>query len=308
MSPRQDTAIRSFSDVPPADVRAVVNAYTAGWPFCRPIDEALLAHWRTQPEFQPQHVRLVYRAGRPAAMLHGQIAGDKVAHIHLLALTEGSVDEALALLAEFEAAARAAGAERIVGPSPAAATYYGGYVLGCEPYHPHWAVEGTEAFVRGGYYISQSDTLMACDLSAAPPAEAAPAGYEIAESVLPSEFGATAFGYHALSDGQKVAFCHARNYPLLKSPRGASVGQIGPVGTNASHRGRGLARVMTLLCLARLRELGAGEAILSTGLDNVPALKAYRRAGFRPLAGMTEWSKDPRVQYESEWPITNSKL
>jgi GNAT superfamily N-acetyltransferase len=289
---------RAFSEETSAEVIAVVNAYTAGWAYTRPIDGALLEHWRALAEFQPGNIRVAYRAGSPAAMLHGELRAGGTAFVHLLALggggsaAGGGKVEAQGLLEEFELAARSAGAKRIIGPSPAGALFYGGYVLGAEPYHPHWAVEGLEVYIRAGFRISQSDTLMVCDLSGGVAVDGPPEGYQIVPAEVAPEFGASVFGYHALHDGQPVAYCHARHYPLLLSPRGAAVGQIGPVRTNSSHRGKGLARVMTQMCVARLREMGAGEAILSTGLDNVPALRAYRRAGFRPCYGMTEWTKD----------------
>jgi GNAT superfamily N-acetyltransferase len=303
---------RTFSEGASADVIAVVNAYTAGWAYTRPIDGALLEHWRGLPEFQPGSILIAYRHGTPVAMLHGEIRAEGLAFVHLLAVAGGgkvagggnaaggakaeakteAKAEAQSLLEGFELSARSAGAKRIIGPSPAAAVFYGGYVLGAEPYHPHWAIESLEVYIRAGYHISQSDTLMVCDLAGEVAVDAAPEGYQVVPADVAPEFGASAFGYNGLYDGQRVAYCHARHYPLLMSPRGTAVGQIGPVGTNSSHRGKGLARVMTQMCVARLREMGAGEAILSTGLDNVPALRAYRRAGFRACYGMTEWTKD----------------
>ena len=69
------------------------------------------------------------------------------------------------------------------------------------------------------------------------------------------------------------------------------MGQIGHVGTDAEHRGKGLSRVMVQMCLMRLREWGASEALIATGLDNFPALRSYENAGFERRYNTNEWSK-----------------
>ena len=46
------------------------------------------------------------------------------------------------------------------------------------------------------------------------------------------------------------------------------------------------------LCLKRLQEWGAAEALIATGLDNYPALRSYERAGFVRRYNINEWSKD----------------
>jgi GNAT superfamily N-acetyltransferase len=84
-------------------------------------------------------------------------------------------------------------------------------VLGCEPYHPHWATTGTQLFVQAGFVISQAGTILA---------------------------------------------------------------QVGPVATEKVHRGKGLATALVQRCLSWMQAHGAGVALISTGLDNTPALRA----------------------------------
>ena len=54
---------------------------------------------------------------------------------------------------------------------------------------------------------------------------------------------------------------------------GKPTGQIGNVTTESEHRNRGLARIMVAMSLRRLAEMGGGEALIATGLDNEPALR-----------------------------------
>ena len=63
------------------------------------------------------------------------------------------------------------------------------------------------------------------------------------------------------------------------------------MGTDEAHRGKGLARVMTQMCLRTMQEWGGAEVLLSTGLNNVPALRAYERAGFERRHHACEWTK-----------------
>lgn len=91
--------------------------------------------------------------------------------------------------------------------------------------------------------------------------------------------------------GRQVSKCGARQYPKLLVADGRPIGQIGYVGTEEAHRGRGLATLMTAMCLKRLFRTGAGEVLISTGLDNPAALRAYEKAGFRRRHYVTEWTK-----------------
>lgn len=86
--------------------------------------------------------------------------------------------------------------------------------------------------------------------------------------------------FAATFDGREVATCTGRLFEELAAPGGGPVGQLGLVGTDEAHRGRRLARSLVELSLQRLREWGASECILATGLDNIPALRTYENAGF----------------------------
>jgi predicted GNAT family acetyltransferase len=60
--------------------------------------------------------------------------------------------------------------------------------------------------------------------------------------------------------------------------------QIGGVWTPPSLRGRGYGRAVVATSLLDARAGGVGKAVLFTGLDNLPARRAYVALGFRPLA------------------------
>src|SRR5574340_1203445 len=105
---------------------------------------------------------------------------------------------------------------------------------------------------------------------AAPPTPiaAAPAGYAIEQAPCDPEYQAWAFRLAALREGKEVATCGGRVYPELSARGGGPVGQIGPVGTDEPHRGKGLATALVTQALARLWEWGAAEVLISTGLEN----------------------------------------
>jgi ribosomal protein S18 acetylase RimI-like enzyme len=48
---------------------------------------------------------------------------------------------------------------------------------------------------------------------------------------------------------------------------------------------------MTTMCARDLRAMGASEALVTTSLENFPALRAYERAGFSRKHFLMEWSK-----------------
>ncbi len=288
-TPRIDLC--SFGPQTATDAVKAINTYIAGWPYVRKIDAALIDHWRTLPQYQPRRMRIAYRGGRPRAFLHGQEYEDKRFMIHLLALVPGAVEEAVRLLADAERRARALGLTALVGPNWRALIFYAGYVLGQEPFHPHWAAEATDAYVRAGFRLSYAGVLMVADLARRLPIERLPAGYQLEEIQRKPEFDAVPFGYGAVKDGVRASYCYGRFYPNLRSPSGGAVGQLGHVETEEAHRGKGLARVLCRLGLRRLRALGAAEALICTGLDNFPALRAYERVGFERRYNLNQWSK-----------------
>jgi len=288
---RTGLELRPFGPATEGDAVHLINAYTAGWPYCRPVGDELLAHWRTlRGSFQPENMLVAYRDGLPRAFLHGEAAG-KQHFAHLLAMAPGAVEEGVWLLGQAEVRARAAGVGRLCGPTCQSGRFYGGYLLGLEPYHPHWASDGTEAFVRAGFSISQSEVLMAADLSHGAAHAQVPLDYAIVEADADPEFEARPFRLAAVSGGREVATCGGRLYPHLRAPAGGVIGQLGPVRSEEAHRGRGLATALVKLALKHLCQWGASEALISTGLDNAPALRAYERAGFKRRHSLTEWSK-----------------
>jgi len=284
--------VKTFTSQTQADAVDIIHAYVHGWPYIRRLDSTLLDHWRTIPSFEPEHFWIAYRDGVPQACIHGTLAtGSPRGRVNLLALRPGALPEAVNLLRTLSDLAAQMKLTHLVGPSPASALFYGGYVMGSEPYHPHWAVEATEAYVRAGYYITEAEVTMVRDLSKPVAVDAAPAGYEIVAAPDAGEYRARSLGYLALHEGQEIAHCYARLYPQLIGPSGGPVGQVGDVGTDEPHRGNGLARVMTQMCLRDMQGWGGAEVLLSTGLSNVSALRAYERAGFERRHHACEWTK-----------------
>lgn len=291
-----ELTVRPFGDAVQLDAIRTINAYLANWPYARLVDESLITHWKGLPAFQPENFLIAYRSGVACACAHGELAEERrQMNVHLLAVMPGAVTDAVRLLQCLEEKARAKGLERLVGPHWAAAAFYGGYMLGREPYHPHWAIVGTEAYVRAGFFISLFGALMVRDLAREVVVDEAPAGYDIVEAMNCEEYDARAFGFLAHWQGERVAHCYARLYPHLQAARNGTVGQVGDVRTAEAHRGRGLARVMTQMCLARLKAWGATEVLIATRLDNAPALRAYERAGFERRHFIAEWSKQLSV-------------
>ncbi len=268
----------------------LVNGHLAGWPYSKPIDDALVDHWAPLPRFQPPHVWVAYRDGRPTAALHGEIL-EKLAATHMLAMRPGAAADGIWLLGEFEKAARAAGRPMMYGPYWGTTEFYAGYVMAAEPCVPSWDRDGVDAFIGAGYRPLINGVWMTRDLDAVAEIRPAPEGYEIVP-VPHHEFGARGFGYHALFAGAKAAHCMARYYPTLQAPRGGTVGQIGNVTTLEPHRGKGLAGIMVAMCLRDLRAMGAAEALIATSLDNPPALRCYERAGFKRRHHVAMWAKE----------------
>lgn len=273
-------------------IHRLINAHIAGWLYSRPLDDAALDRWETLGDaFQPAWMLLAMRGDEPRAFLHGEVMEAQL-NIHLLALAPGAVEDGEWLLGQAKARARAAGLQRMVGPCYRAGYFYGSYILGAEPYTPQWALDTTSAYIRAGLRISYPGVVMATALNRPLTTPALPDGYTLAEASCETEFNAHAFRYVALSGDEEAATCTARVYPGLIGTSGGPVGQLGFVGTHEAHRSRGLARLLCQHSLARLRDLGAAEAILGTGQQNYPALKAYESVGFQRRFMINEWAKD----------------
>lgn len=289
-----DTAYapRAFAPETTADALAVIAAYLDGWPYSRSVDAALLDHWRRlRDAYQPEQMLIAYRDGAPRAFAHGERQGAHL-HVHLLAVMPGAAAAGAWLLGELERRARAAGLARLRGPGARTGIFYAGYVCGLEPYHPHWAADGTAAFVRAGFHDSRPGVMLVMDLAAPLAPGEVPPGYAIAAIDAPPEFGARTLRYAALWQGEAAATAGARLYPALRAGNGGPVCQIGHVATREAHRGKGLARALVRRCLCDLRAWGATEALIATALDNTPALRAYAAVGFQQRYALQEWSKD----------------
>ncbi len=76
-------------------------------------------------------------------------------------------------------------------------------------------------------------------------------------------------------DGQIGAFCIAWPDPLT------GVGLFEPVGTHPDFQRKGLGKAVMLAALERLQRVGMRQAIVTTGEDNLPAIKLYESVGFR---------------------------
>ena len=284
--------IRTFDPGTENDIIKIVNAYTASWPYSRPVDASVLAYWRTMGDrFQPHHMLLAYHNGAPKAFLHGEWT-EEWFDVYLLAAMPGAVDEATQLLHAVEPMAKSAGSPRIDGPTHRAWRFYNGYALGHEPYHPHWERDATEAYVRSGWCLSYASVMMVADLSREVAISSFPKGYVLTETRADEEFSARVFRFAATYNDEEVASCLGRHFEKLAAPGGGSVGQLGFVGTDEAHRNRGLARRLVECSLKRLKEWGASECLLVTGLDNIPALRAYENAGFERRYSLNKWSKD----------------
>jgi len=283
--------IREFGPETEDDAVALINAHIAGWPYCRPIDEALLAHWKTLGLLlQPRHMLIAYTGDVPRAFLHGEVRREQ-GMIHLLALAPGALAEGMCLVREFEERAANAGRQTVMGPSWNAAIFYAGYILGREPCQPHWATDSSQVFVRMGYRIGTPAVLMAADLAQEIELEPLPEGYLLDEVPFPDEFDARPFCFIAWHEGEQAALCGARLYSHLSAPGSGLIGQVGHVSTQEAHRNKGLARILTKHCLHRLQAWGAVESLLATSLDNYPALAAYEHAGFQRRHLMPVWEK-----------------
>ena len=284
--------IEHLSNESKSDFIRVVNKSVSRWSYVRRIDEELLRHWQTSISYQPENILVLYEGGQSVAVLHGEIRKEGRAIVHLLATLPGEVEGAIRLLERFESRARENGSTGLIGPHHVTKKFYGGFILGAEPYHPHWAVEATEAYTSAGWMVNQTAVLMIRGLADAIDLEAHPGGYEVVEATPEDEYSADVFGFHASREGERAALCYARWYPHLFDPTGGSVGQIGNVRTEEGHRSRGLARTLVKRCLEKLQGFGASRVLIATGFDNAPALRAYERAGFQRRHFLFVWEKN----------------
>jgi ribosomal protein S18 acetylase RimI-like enzyme len=87
-------------------------------------------------------------------------------------------------------------------------------------------------------------------------------------------------------DEQIGAFCIVWIDPINK------VGLFEPVGTYPNFQRKGLGKAVMLEGLRRMQERGMKSAIVSTGEDNLPAIKLYESIGFRVVNKLGTYEKD----------------
>ena len=78
-----------------------------------------------------------------------------------------------------------------------------------------------------------------------------------------------------MPDGKIGAFCLTWPDPVT------GVALFEPVGTHPDYQRKGLGRAVMLEALRRLARAGMRQAIVTTGEDNLPAIKLYESVGFR---------------------------
>jgi ribosomal protein S18 acetylase RimI-like enzyme len=85
------------------------------------------------------------------------------------------------------------------------------------------------------------------------------------------------------SDGQIGAFTIGYLDPLNR------VGVLGDVGCRPAYRRQGLTRLVLLECLRRMRSHGMQRCLVSTTIDNDPAIRLYESIGFTPSNRYNEY-------------------
>ncbi len=148
--------LRTFDAGNPQAEIALVNAFTAGWPYSRPIDRALVRHWQTLAGFRAEHMLTAWRDGEPRAFLHGEITEGDTGSIVILAVLPECVQDGAWLLGQWEHLLAQGGLKHSRGPGARSQPFYGGFVIGREPYLPSWATGAIESFVRAGHRMGPS--------------------------------------------------------------------------------------------------------------------------------------------------------
>ena len=258
----------------------MANAYFSGWPYTRLLDTELISSWGALESFSACRFLISRDGDRPVACLHGELRDD-VAIVHLLAVRDRERQAGADLLAEFESLARDRKIERLLGPHGPTISYYGGYVLGFNPYHPHWATVATDAYILAGCDVSRAGCILTLPLNDAACDSSLPAAYEMRIEPAEEERATSTFKIELIHRDRVVGHTFASYCADLPSLKDGSIGHIKYVETDSDHRGRGLGRAMVSASAAELRRLGASEVTIVTNFENAPALRAYENAGFR---------------------------
>ena len=69
------------------------------------------------------------------------------------------------------------------------------------------------------------------------------------------------------------------------------VGELDPVGTRASHQRRGLSKTVLCTGLHYMKSRGMKRAVVRTGVDNMPAIRAYESVGFSVVDHLYRYTK-----------------
>lgn len=186
-----------------------------------------------------------------------------------------------------------------------------------------WAMDSDEplgALLRGrGYEPAPEPTYthwyQRLDARPAPPEPVLPAGYRIRSTVLPDdlerrvEVHRSAFAPSRMTVEKYARLPSMPHYDpardlVVEAPDGsfaaftlvwwdplAGIGEFEPVGTHADHRRLGLARAVSLAGLARLRDLGAIDALVFSACANAASEALYASAGFEALTHHRAWTR-----------------
>ena len=69
-------------------------------------------------------------------------------------------------------------------------------------------------------------------------------------------------------------------------------GELDPVGTRASHQGKGLSKALLLTGLRYLESKGMKQVAVRTGIENLPAIRTYQSVGFKVVDYLDRYAKD----------------
>jgi ribosomal protein S18 acetylase RimI-like enzyme len=92
-------------------------------------------------------------------------------------------------------------------------------------------------------------------------------------------------------DGHLAGYTYCIIHPTETSANGQQEGMTDPVAVHPDYQGRGLARNMLLEGMRRLKERGAGLAVLGTDGENLAMQHAALAAGFQIVSEKTWYSK-----------------
>jgi len=113
---------------------------------------------------------------------------------------------------------------------------------------------------------------------------------DLARRTAAEWFDADGF-FLAERDNRPVGFHWTKVHPADGSR--PPVGEVYVVGVDPLAQGGGLGRVLTLIGLHHLRDLGLGEVMLYVEGDNLPARRIYERLGFARVSTDVQYRSSP---------------